>query len=140
MYRSDCQRGKRARPNRAKNGANRSGVPTTMPRSATTISGARWREFCDENQRRARDSNPHPLTGHLISNQAASHSRTLRNRLNNLSTAFLPGKVLFSTTTTVRSPKVTCFPATFNLITATCNASGTFHLVYHRRLPNMNKS
>ena len=30
---------------------------------------ARWCEFSDENQRRARDSNPQPLAGHLISNQ-----------------------------------------------------------------------
>jgi len=30
-------------------------------------------------ERRARDSNPQPHTGHLISNEAASHSLTLRN-------------------------------------------------------------
>ena len=29
-------------------------------------------------KRRARDSNPQPRTGHLISNEAASHSHTLR--------------------------------------------------------------
>ena len=29
-------------------------------------------------KRRARDSNPQPLAGHLISSQTASHSRTLR--------------------------------------------------------------
>lgn len=29
-------------------------------------------------ERRARDSNPQPLTGHFISNEAASHSLTLQ--------------------------------------------------------------
>ncbi len=31
-------------------------------------------------KRRARDSNPQPLTGHFISNEAASHSLTLRRQ------------------------------------------------------------
>ena len=101
---------------------------------------ARWCKFSDENQRRARDSNPQPLAGHLISNQAASHSRTLRNRPNNLSAAFLPGKPWFLTTTVTSGREVTWFPAAFNLITATCNALRTFRLACQRCLPNMNKS
>src|SRR5688572_10062498 len=31
-------------------------------------------------ERRARESNPQPLAGHLISNQTANHSLTLRNK------------------------------------------------------------
>ena len=38
---------------------------------------ATWRAV--DRERRARDSNPQPLTGHIISNDAASHSLTLQN-------------------------------------------------------------
>ena len=49
-------------------------------------------------KRRARDSNPQPLSGHHISSVAASHSLTLRNSLRNLilRLALLPVKGLIA--------------------------------------------
>ena len=38
----------------------------------------------DLSKRRARESNPQPVARHLISSQAANHSRTLRNSLRNI--------------------------------------------------------
>ena len=58
--------------------------------------------FFNLRKRRARDSNPQPLAGHLISNQAASHSRTLLT--------ICRGRVMYSLpwqgATTVRRPAV----------------------------------
>ena len=41
-------------------------------------------ECSEKQERRARDSNPQPVSRHLNSNQAASHSPTLRARRKNL--------------------------------------------------------
>ena len=46
--------------------------------------GNRFPSACEAgflNKRRARDSNPQPLAGQLISNQSASHSLTLRSQM-----------------------------------------------------------
>ena len=55
-------------------GANR---PRERREERNSSSAQKKTPCCHGVERRARDSNPQPLTGHFISNEAASHSLTL---------------------------------------------------------------
>ncbi len=69
---------KPARPERAQAGTLRHSQSPSAPMRRAASMGGKARRNTDKSKRRARDSNPQPIAGHLISSQTASRSLTLR--------------------------------------------------------------
>jgi hypothetical protein len=89
----------------------------------------------DPSERRARESNPQPLAGHLISSQAANHSHTLRvsgparagleNRTLTLMSALGPYKVRFQSRRMASSSRRHVFAASPSLWRQAVEAEGS---------------